>query len=163
MTNIEEIEELEEDTQKDKFLLFSIDTNYYGIDIKTVIEIIGIQPITEVPELPDYIRGVINLRGTIIPVMDVRLRFEKEYREYCDRTCIIVIETNNVMVGLIVDSVAEVAVIPNENIMEPPCITSEGYRYIKGIGKCGDSVRLIIDCDRLLNEEESRSISDFNV
>lgn len=75
---LQEMVESEEDTQKDKYLIFSIGKEHYGIDIKYVIEIIGIEPITEVPELPTYVKGVINLRGKIIPVMDVRLKFRKE-------------------------------------------------------------------------------------
>jgi len=78
---------MEEDTQKDRFLTFQLGKESYGIEIRHVTEIIGIQPITEVPEMPEYIKGIINLRGKIIPVMDVRLRFKKEPREYNDRTC----------------------------------------------------------------------------
>src|SRR5476649_1859546 len=89
---LQDLFESEEDTKKDKYLIFSIGEQSYGIDIKYVIEIIGIEPITEVPELPDYVKGVINLRGKIIPVMDVRLKFKKEEKEYDDRTYIIVVE-----------------------------------------------------------------------
>ena len=84
---VDENIEIEEDTQKDRYLVFSFGNENYGIDIKYVIEIIGIQAITEVPELPEYVKGIINLRGKIIPIMDVRLRFKKEPREYDDRTC----------------------------------------------------------------------------
>ncbi|MDP4095008.1 MAG: chemotaxis protein CheW, partial [Bacillota bacterium] len=82
----------EEDTQKDKYLTFVVGSETYGIEIRHVTEIIGIQPITEVPELPEYIRGIINLRGKIIPVMDVRMRFKKSFKEYNDRTCVIVVD-----------------------------------------------------------------------
>ena len=88
----------EEDTQKDKYLTFSLGDEVYGIDIRVVIEIIGIQKITNVPEVPDYVRGIINLRGKIIPVVDMRLRFRREYREYTDRTCVIVVEINGVLI-----------------------------------------------------------------
>lgn len=88
----EEVMELDEDTQKDKYLTFFIGKEIYGIDIRLVTEIIGIQPITEIPEVPEYVKGIINLRGKIIPVMDVRLRFKKEFLAYNDRTCVIVIE-----------------------------------------------------------------------
>ena len=81
-----------EDTMKDRYLTFEIGGESYGIDIKYVREIVGLQPITPVPELPDYIRGIINLRGKIIPVVDVRLRFRKPFKEYTDRTCVIVID-----------------------------------------------------------------------
>lgn len=145
--------ELEEDTQKDKFLTFEIEKEIYGIEIHLVTEIIGIQPITEVPEVPNYVKGIINLRGKIIPVMDVRLRFKKEFREYNDRTCVIVIESGNVVLGLIVDSVAEVLVLSEENIVPPPEIRSSKNKYIKGIGKVGETVKLLIDCDKIFNEQ----------
>ena len=123
-------------------------------------EIIGIQEITEVPELPIYVKGIINLRGKIIPVMDVRLRFKKEQREYNDRTCIIVIDIRDISIGLIVDHVAEVVVIDPENIVPPPTIkTGFHNRYIKGIGKVGSEVKLLLDCNKLLNDEEIDTIN----
>ena len=159
-----EIQELweQEDTQKDKFLTFSLGNEFYGIEIKYVTEIVGMQPITEVPELPVYIRGIINLRGKIIPVMDVRLRFKKPPRDYNDRTCIIVIDIKDISIGLIIDSVSEVLSIPEGDIVPPPEV-SKGLtnRYIKGIGKVGSDVKLILDCDKLLNDEETESISNL--
>jgi len=124
--------EMEEDTQKGKFLTFYLDKECYGIEIKYVTEIIGIQAITEIPELPEYVKGIINLRGKIIPLMDVRLRFKKEPREYNDRTCVIVVDIKGVSLGLIVDSVAEVLTIPEQDIVEPPQM-NKGFnnRYIK--------------------------------
>ena len=99
MTDTKILEQIgqEEDTQKGKFLTFSLGNESYGLEIKYVTEIIGIQPITEVPELPEYIRGIINLRGKIIPVMDVRLRFKKPFNEYNERTCIIVIDVGYIV------------------------------------------------------------------
>lgn len=151
--------EQEEDTQKGRFLTFVLSNESYGIEIKHVTEIIGIQPVTEVPELPEYIRGIINLRGKIIPVMDVRLRFKKSFREYNDRTCVIVIDIRDISIGLIVDSVSEVISIPETEIVAPPEVNKNGNKYIKGIGKFGNEVKLILDCDRLLNEEETESLS----
>lgn len=153
----EELIETEEDTQKDKYLIFSIGKELYGIDIKYVIEIIGIEPITEVPELPDYIKGVINLRGKIIPVMDVRLKFKKEAKEYDDRTCIIVVEIGGISIGLIIDRVVEVATIDENNISMPPKVNNgknNSNKYIRGIGKVGNEVRLLIDSNKLLEEGE---------
>ncbi|HOQ37990.1 MAG TPA: chemotaxis protein CheW [Acetivibrio sp.] len=157
---LENVMEVEEDTQKGKYLTFIIGKEVYGIEIKYVTEIIGIQQITEVPELPDYIKGIINLRGKIIPVMDVRLRFKKEQREYNDRTCIIVVEINDISVGLIVDSVAEVVDI-SENDIVPPPNSSTGFsnKYINGIGKIGEDVKLLIDCNMLLNDEECENLA----
>lgn len=145
----------QEDTQKGKFLTFSIGKEVYGIEIRYVTEIIGVQPITEVPEVPAYVRGIINLRGKIIPVIDVRLKFKKEFKDYNDRTCIIVIDILNICVGLIVDNVAEVLNIPEDGIVPPPdSKTGFHNRYIKGIGKIGNEVKLLLDCEKILSEDE---------
>ncbi|MBK1810474.1 purine-binding chemotaxis protein CheW [Clostridium sp. YIM B02505] len=148
----------EEDTQKGRFLTFTLGNEVYGIEIMFVTEIIGIQMITEVPQLPDYIRGIINLRGKIIPVMDVRLRFNKKPKEYNDRTCIIVVDMKEISVGLIVDSVSEVISIQEEDIIPPPELNKYSNRYIKAIGKAGSDVKLILDCNKLLNDEEAETI-----
>lgn len=151
-----------EDTQKDKFLTFSVEKETYGIEIKYVTEIIGMQEITVVPELAEYIIGIINLRGSIIPVIDVRLRFKKQTKEYNDRTCIIVIEIQDVAVGLIVDSVSEVLTIDDKNIVPPPDIkTGFHNRYVKGIGKVGNCIKLLLDCDKLLNDDEVDKITNI--
>jgi purine-binding chemotaxis protein CheW len=152
------LEEEFEDSLAGKFLTFNLENEFYGIDIRHVIEIIGIQQITEVPEMPEYIRGIINLRGKIIPVMDVRLRFKKQPKEYNDRTCIIVIEVHEVSVGLIVDSVSEVLTILPENIVLPPDISQGVNRYVKGIGKVGNDVKLLLNCDTLLHEDIAEQI-----
>lgn len=156
-----EVFEADEDTQKDKFLTFALGEQFYGIDIKYVTEIIGIQSITEVPELPDYIRGIINLRGKIIPVMDVRLRFKKMFREYNDRTCIIVVDISEISVGLIVDLVSEVLNIPDSDIVPPPEVNKGSNRYIRGIGKVGQDVKLILDCEKLLSEDEVEQLEQL--
>jgi purine-binding chemotaxis protein CheW len=151
----------EEDTQKGKYLTFNIGTEFYGIEIKYVTEIIGIHTITEVPEFPVHIKGIINLRGKIIPVMDVRLRFKKTFREYNDRTCIIVVDIKENSVGLIVDSVSEVLTIPEQDIVEPPQI-NKGFnnKYIKKIGKVGNDVKLLLNCEKLLSEDELEDINE---
>ena len=150
-----------EDTQKGKFLTFCLGNEFYGIEIKYVTEIIGLQPITEIPEMPEYIKGIINLRGKIIPVMDVRLRFRKPFREYNDRTCIVVIDIREVSIGLIVDSVSEVISIPAKEIVAPPSVAKDGNKYIKGIGKVGNDVKLLLDSDKLLNETDLENIIDL--
>ena len=109
----------EEDTLKDKYLIFYVAEEAFAIEIRYVMEIIGLQPMTSVPELPDYIRGIINLRGTIVPIMDVRLRFKKPFLEYTDRTCVIIVEMNEISMGLVVDRVAEVMTIPEDEIVDP--------------------------------------------
>jgi len=152
--------ETSEDTQKGKFLTFSVGREAYGIEIKFVTEIIGIQEITEVPELPGYVKGIINLRGKIIPVIDVRLRFKKKPKQYNDRTCIVVIDIKGTSVGLIVDNVAEVINIDESNIVPPPDMKAGFHNhYVRGIGKVGTEVKLLLDCDKLLNDEELDSLN----
>lgn len=156
---LENIQEME-DTQKGRYLSFTLGKESYGMEIKYVKEIIGIQEITEMPELPEYIKGIINLRGKIIPVMDVRLRFKKEPKEYNDRTCVIVVASKDLLIGLIVDMVSEVLSIPEEDIVDPPQMKKDhDSGYIKKIGKVGDNVKLLLDCERLLTDEE---VDDLN-
>lgn len=154
---------VDEDTQKDKYLIFTIGNESYGLEIRYVIEIIGIQQVTPIPEMPEYIKGVINLRGKIIPVMDVRLRFKKEARDYDDRTCIIVVEIKGIAVGLVIDRVMEVIDITEGNIAAPPQIGGGfHHRYIKGIGKVENGVKLLLDCEKLLNDEELQELKQEN-
>lgn len=157
----EAFEREEEDTQKGKYLTFSIGNEFYGLEISCVTEIIGLQPITEVPELPEYVRGIINLRGKIIPVMDVRLRFRKPLRQYNDRTCVIVVEIDDMCVGLIVDRVSEVLSIKEENIVPPQELNAVKNRYIKGIGKVSAEVKLLLDCHKLLCDQELVTLSQL--
>ncbi len=153
--------EIEEDTQKGRFLTFSLGKESYGIEIIYVTEIIGIQTITEIPELPEYVRGIINLRGKLIPLMDVRLRFKKEPREYNDRTCVIVVDIKDISIGLIVDGVSEVLTIPEQDIVEPPQMNRGiNNRYIKNIGKVGNDVKLLLDCEKLLTDDELQYLNE---
>lgn len=154
---------LEEDTQRGKYLTFDIGKESYGIGIEVVTEIIGILPITEVPELPEYIRGIMNLRGRIIPVMDMRLRFKKEFVPYNERTCIIVVDVAENSVGLIVDSVSEVTTIVDENIVIKPMLSSGvSNKYIKGIGKVDNQVKLLLDCDKLLSVDDLEALEGLD-
>lgn len=141
-----------EDTLTGRFLTFSMDDETYGIEIRYVTEIIGLQAITEMPEMPEYIRGIVNLRGRIISVMDVRTRFGKDNRDYDDRTCIIVIDYQGAPIGLIVDSVAEVVTIAEEDTSEPPSLSATGG-FIRNIGKVNGSVILLVDCGKLIGKE----------
>jgi purine-binding chemotaxis protein CheW len=150
----------DEDTQKDKYLTFRIASEDYGIAIANVTEIIGIQNITEIPEMADYIKGVINLRGKVIPVMDVRLRFKLPPREYDERTCIVVVEIDGTSVGLVVDTVNEVADIPEEQVEPAPKSKRKGGSYIQGIGKIGQEVKILLDINRILYEDELETISE---
>jgi purine-binding chemotaxis protein CheW len=145
----------DEDTQKDKYLTFTVGKEDYGIEISHVTEIIGIQKITDVPDMPPYIKGVINLRGKVIPVIDVRLRFRMPEREYDDRTCTVVVSVNGTPVGLVVDTVKEVVDIPEKQIELPPEVAeSSTQRYIKGLGKIGEDVKILLDVEKLVRIED---------
>ena len=147
--------EFDEDTQKDRYLTFRIAEEEYGIEIRHVTEIVGIQKITEVPDTPSYLKGVMNLRGKIIPVVDVRLRFNMVEKAYGDRTCNIVVDMDGTSTGLIVDEVLEVVNIPAENVSPAPRSTKgSSGRYIQAMGKIGESVKILLDIDFLLNDEE---------
>jgi len=153
-------DEEDEDTQKDKFLTFTVGKEDYGLEIYHVTEIIGIQKITEVPDMPDYVKGVINLRGKVIPIMDVRKRFKFEERAYDDRTCIVVVNINDTSLGLVVDTVKEVSDIPENDIQPPPDI-AEGNRqfFIRGLGKVDEEVKILLDAEKLLSKGELSQVN----
>lgn len=134
----------------EKYLTFWTDGQLFGVSIADVVQIVGMQPITAIPEYPSYAKGIINLRGTIIPMVDIRLRLGKEEAEYTERTCTIVIGINDTSVGLIVDSVDEVTKISNESVSPPPKI-ADGYveGYITGIAKLSDKVVLLLDTAKI--------------
>ena len=153
------------DTQLDKYVTFKSGNEYFGLKIQYVNEIIVFQEVTEIPESEDYIKGLINLRGKIIPVIDVRIRFKQEPIEYTDRTCIIVINVKDTVVGLIVEKIAEVVEIKEENILASPSIGNDDKsqnKYVYGIGKVGDSVKLLLDPDKLLKDEDLNLIEQVN-
>jgi len=143
-----------EDTLDGRYLTFFLDDELYGIEIRHIIEIIGIQPITVIPDMPDYIKGITNLRGKIIPVMDARLRFKYEERTHDDRTCIIVLEVEDISMGVIVDAVSEVIVLGTTDVDTPPAVMGRAQDYIQGIGKNGEEVVMLLDSELLLSESE---------
>lgn len=143
---------------KNSYLTFSLEEDVYGISIISIKEIIGMQSITKVPGMPKFITGIINLRGKIIPVMDLRTRFEKPVVAYNDRTCIIIVEMDNVSLGLIVDTVLEVVNIEEEKITLPPKINSYDSNFINKIGQYQDKVALLLSCDKLLTQTEINKI-----
>lgn len=146
----------DEGAQARKFLLFNLDEEIYGIDIESIVEIIEMQRITEVPDMPAYVKGVINLRGRVIPVVDLRMRFGMLERAHDARTCIIIVKLQQSSVGFVVDTVAEVQDIRDADIEPPPQFkTSSGRdQYIAGLGKSGDRVRILIDARKLVTERE---------
>jgi len=151
-----------EDTQANKYLFFRIGKESYGIGIRFIIEIIELQRISEVPEMPSYVKGVINLRGKVIPIIDLRLRFGMEERDYDDRTCIVVTEIERTLIGFIVDTVEEVMEIPEDKIEPPPRFKSNKGkdRFISGMGKVGESVKILIDVERMVADEDARVIAE---
>ena len=154
------LDEEDEDTMEGKYLAFNLENEVYGIGIKYVQEIIGIQSITKVPEMPNFIKGVINLRGKVIPVMDVRTRFKLESKKYDDRTCIIVILLGDFEVGLIVDIVSEVVAINLENIDNSSFVSQHsGARFIEGLGKIDGKVIILLNVEKLLREKEMEQLS----
>lgn len=155
---------LEEDAQKGKFMTFQTGKEFFGISISYVNEIIAMQPITKIPEVEEYIKGLINLRGKIIPVIDVRTRFRLEPLEYTDRTCIIVINVKDTVVGLIVEKIAEVDTIQDDDIVPPPALgkkENEQNKYVYGLARTGDTVKLLLDPEKLIKEEDIQAIEEI--
>jgi len=156
-------EELDEDAQKNRFLTFHLGKESYGIEIQYVTEIIVMQEITKVPDLPESMIGVVNLRGNVISVMDMRTRFHLEEREYDDRTCIIVVDVEEVAIGLLVDTVNEVLNIPEEQV-DPPPKTHSGIKsnYIMGMGKVENQVKILLDIEKILHEDELEQVQKIS-
>jgi len=142
-----------------KYLTFSLADEEYGIGILKIKEIIGMMPITTVPQTPAFVKGVINLRGKVIPVVDLRLRFDMGMKDYTERTCIIVVEikgrSGTVLMGIVVDSVSEVLNIKAEEIEETPTFgTQLNTDYILGMAKMEGGVKILLDIDQVLSTEE---------
>jgi purine-binding chemotaxis protein CheW len=143
-----------------KYLTFSLAGEEYGIGILKIKEIIGLMPITTIPRTPHYVKGVINLRGKVIPVADLRLKFEMEAMEYTERTCIIVVEIQggageNVFMGIVVDSVSEVLNIRSGEIEDTPGFgATMDTAYILGMAKMQGGVKILLDIDKVLGGSE---------
>ena len=149
MNNNEEILDSKID---DLYMVFVINNQKYALSSKYITEIIEILPITKVPFLPEYMKGIINLRSTIIPVMDARMRFGMEPIEYSEGTCIIIIENEANKIGLIVDAVNEVLTIPPKQIMESTKEKNDlKESFVNGISQINNDIQLILDCDSLVN------------
>lgn len=137
-----------------KFLTFYIEDAVYGVELLHVLEIIGVQPITYVPGTPGYVKGIINLRGRIVPVIDVRLKFSLVEKDYDERTCIIVIDMDEMLVGLIVDSVSEVVNVGSDVLSDLPEFNNVNTnRYLKSILKAENHLVLNLDCQKFLQDD----------
>ncbi len=142
-----------------KYLTFRLADEEYGISILKIKEIIGVMPITTVPRTPEFVKGVINLRGKVIPVITLRKKFGMEEAEYTDKTCIVVVEilidTGKVQIGIVVDTVSEVLNIKGEDIEDTPTFGTElDTEYILGMAKMEGGVKILLDIDRVLSSEE---------
>ena len=148
-----------ESAREGKYLTFSLGQEEYGIGILKVKEIMGMMRVTPVPQTPKHVKGVINLRGRVIPVIDLRIRFGMSSSEYTDRTCIVVVETDSdggrLHIGIVVDSVSEVLNIKGSDIEDPPDFgTTLNTDYILGMAKTAGSVKILLDIDRVLSTNE---------
>jgi len=146
-----------------KYLTFTLHGEEYGIGILKVKEIIGMMPITTVPQTPGYVKGVINLRGKVIPVADLRLKFGMDPMDYSERTCIIVVEIagadKKIHMGIVVDSVSEVLNIKSGDIEDTPNFGSRlDTGYILGMAKTGGGVKILLDIDRVMSIEEINAL-----
>ncbi len=142
-----------------KYLTFTLAEEEYGIGILKIKEIIGMMPITSVPQTPEFVKGVINLRGKVIPVIDLRLRFGMGEIDYTERTCIIVVEIDGqagtVLIGIVVDSVSEVLNVKGDDIADTPTFgTKLNTEYILGMAKMEGGVKILLDIDQVLSSEE---------
>lgn len=147
------------DTESGKYLTFKLADEEYGVEILKVREIIGVMNITSVPRMPAYMKGVINLRGKVIPVMDLRLKFEFDEIEHTEETCIIVVDVGK-EIGIIVDTVSEVLDISEEDIEPPPAMGgSVDTSFILGMGKVEDQVKILLDINRVLTTDELINIT----
>ncbi len=145
--------------QTGKYLTFTLKDEEYGIGILKVKEIIGMMPITSVPRTPEFVKGVVNLRGKVIPVIDLRLKFSMESIDYSERTCIIVVEVDSesgtILIGIVVDAVSEVLNIKEQEIEETPAFgTRLNTEYILGMAKIEGGVKILLDIDKVLNPQE---------
>jgi len=142
-----------------KYLTFTLAEEEYGIGILKIKEIIGMMPITTVPQTPEFVKGVINLRGKVIPVIDLRLRFGMGEIDYTERTCIIVVEIDGqvgtVLIGIVVDSVSEVLNVKGDDIEDTPTFgTKLDTEYILGMAKMEGGVKILLDIDQVLSSKE---------
>ena len=143
-----------------QLVTFSIGEEEFGVDILKVQEIIRTMEITRVPRAPEFVEGVINLRGKVIPIIDLRRRFKLADRPHDKHTRIIVIEINTMVVGFVVDSVSEVLRIPANTVEPPPPVVSGlDSEYISGVGKLEDRLLILLDLNKLLSGDEHQALT----
>lgn len=154
---------IDSDSMEGKYLTFNVADDRYAIAIKYVTEIVGLQKIIEVPELPEYMLGIISLRGTIIPVMDSRLRFHRTVTEFDERTCVIIVNLDGMVIGLIVDRVDEVVTMTPDQLESADAIGRLGNRFVQSIGKLGekgDKVVLIVNPAKIMSDSQLEELQN---
>jgi len=144
---------IDQDTMHGMYLTFDLAGEGYGLEIRYVTEIIGIQKVTNVPDMPEFVIGVLNLRGKVIPIIDMRLRFNLPSREYDERTCIVVININENPVGLVVDQVREVVDIADADIEPPPAVGGDCGSFIQGLGKMDGEVKILLNIAAMIADD----------
>ena len=159
MAEVQAVAEKTETAEAGLYLTFSLSEETYALEILKVHEIIGMMAVTSVPRTPEFVRGVINLRGKVIPVVDLRLKFGMEGQEDTERTCIIVVEigegADTVQIGIVVDAVSEVLNIKSDDIADTPTFGSKlDTDYILGMAKIEGGVKILLDIDAVLNDQE---------
>ena len=143
----------------DQMISFAISEEDYGVDIQTVKEVIRHREITRLPKAPPFVKGVINLRGDVIPIVDLRERFDMEQQEYTDMTRVMVVEVGGRSIGMVVDSVSHVLRIEQDQIEPPPpCVGKISEEYIRGVGKVAEKLIVLLNIDKILSEEEKTEL-----
>lgn len=145
-----------------KYLLFKLGDEEYGVDISKVTGIEELHKVTHIPDMPSFMKGVINLRGRVIPILDLRLRFGMEERPYDDRTCIIITTIKSLSVGLVVDTVAVVIDLDSASVDPPPSFKSDSgkEKYIHGLARVDEDVKILVDVDRIIHEDDIRALKE---
>jgi purine-binding chemotaxis protein CheW len=157
-----QVEQAQTEGREGKYLTFVLGQEEYGLEILKVREIIGMLEITAVPQTPPFVKGVINLRGKVIPVVDLRLKFGMEEKEPTQETCIIVVVVDGVQMGIVVDTVNEVLDITEDQIEDPPRFgTSIDTDFIRGMGKVEGKVKILLDIQRVLTSDELVAVSEM--
>ena len=152
-----------EDVMRGKYLTFLVGDVGYGIEISYVVEIISVQEITLVPHTHAYVKGIINLRGTVIPVIDMSMRFGRGEIIYTEKTCIIVLSLDDMSVGILVDGVQDVSDIDDESIQDPPKITGNSMKnfFIKAVGVTAGEVKQLIDVYKVFEVEIDETLAEI--
>lgn len=149
-------------SEDQQYLTFDLADEYYGVDILKVQEIKGYTSVTRIPNTPDYLKGVLNLRGTIVPIVDLRMKFGMGTTEPTSFTVVVVVNVRNRVMGFLVDAVSDVLDLNAKNIQPPPDMgTTVDITFVAGIGNANDRLVTLLDIDRVLTEDEVKAVEDL--